>query len=89
MYPGLEGEVKERVMGGPLEMPLCVIWGMEDGFLNFDTMQGIDKIADFVHIVTIENASHWVQQDNPEEVNKALVQFFDMEIVEDDGKTQN
>jgi pimeloyl-ACP methyl ester carboxylesterase len=53
-----------------------VIWGEKDHALGTALLEGIDKYVRHTRIRRVADAGHFVQQDAPEEVTKALLQFF-------------
>lgn len=71
------GARRQSSMGFPaIEVPTLLIWGEQDVALCKETTFGTET---WVHPLTIRylpNASHWVQQDEPERVNSMLVAFL-------------
>lgn len=61
----------------PISVPTLVLWGMKDKALGPELA---DDFAPYFsgpfQLVKLENCSHWVQTDQPEKVNQALLQFF-------------
>lgn len=53
-----------------------VIWGERDQALGEELLEGIEKHVRHTRIHRIPEAGHFVQQDAPEEVSKALLRFF-------------
>lgn len=58
------------------EAPTLVIWGEQDPALGTFLLDGLERFAPRVRIHRIPQASHWVQNEAPEEVNRALLQFL-------------
>lgn len=57
-------------------VPVLIVWGMRDRFLGF-AMAGMSlDLCDSGRLVPIEEASHWVQHEEPECVNRLLIEFF-------------
>lgn len=54
-----------------------VIWGMQDPALGAFLLDGLDRFAPRVRVHRIAHASHWVQNEAPNEVNRVLVNFID------------
>ncbi|PAV85630.1 hypothetical protein WR25_08244 [Diploscapter pachys] len=54
-----------------------IIWGTEDPFLIPECAEYSAKYCHDVQVVKIEGASHWVMQDEPEKVNKAMRDFLE------------
>ena len=67
--------------GAPVQLPAIFIAGARDGVLGFPGMsEVVDGLQAFVpnlrRTLLIEGAGHWVQQERPEEVNTALLEFI-------------
>ncbi len=58
-------EGMERAIEGRLAMPVLVVWGIKDHALGEELLVGVDKYVEEgeLRVVTIEDASHWVQVD--------------------------
>ncbi|MFO1116463.1 MAG: alpha/beta hydrolase [Beijerinckiaceae bacterium] len=63
-------------LGGKIEVPTLVVWGEKDVALEVSTLDGTDQYVRDLKIVRLPNASHWVQQDEPEAVNSAIKAFL-------------
>jgi len=61
----------------PYHGPATVIWGERDAALTPHVLDGLVDWAPAVRIVRLPAASHWVQNDAPIEVNRALLDFLD------------
>jgi pimeloyl-ACP methyl ester carboxylesterase len=56
--------------------PTLVVWGEDDPFMSSAVL---NKLAPWVPTVTVRSlarASHWVQNDSPQFVNKLLIEFL-------------
>lgn len=61
----------------PIQSPTLVLWGEEDHLLNPQLMQGIRTQVDGpCEIRMIPECGHWVQQETPQTVNRALLDFL-------------
>jgi pimeloyl-ACP methyl ester carboxylesterase len=60
----------------PVRGPALVIWGDRDSYLNPHVLDGLPQWAPDARLVRIPHASHWVQNDAPEAVNRLLIQFL-------------
>ncbi len=56
-------------------VPTLLIWGTRDGALSQQLAEKSRDCAADMRLVYIEGASHWVQQDEPELVNKYIWSF--------------
>lgn len=59
-----------------IDVPTLICWGEKDVALEVSTLDGVDQYVREVKIVRLPNASHWVQQDAPDEVNAAIREFL-------------
>jgi pimeloyl-ACP methyl ester carboxylesterase len=60
----------------PCTVPTLVIWGERDAFLGPRLNDGLEQWAPNLRIERIPDASHWVQNDAPEQVNKRMLDFL-------------
>ncbi|XP_071964565.1 epoxide hydrolase 4-like [Antedon mediterranea] len=60
----------------PIKCPTILIWGDKDGALEIEMTKGHDKYVDNFTLKIVEGASHWVQQDFPDEVNRIMSEFL-------------
>jgi pimeloyl-ACP methyl ester carboxylesterase len=56
--------------------PTLVIWGSRDRFLERGLAEASLALCGSGKVLWIENATHWVQHEEPEAVNAALVSFL-------------
>lgn len=61
---------------GRITMSTLMIWGMQDIALSRTMAQPSIDLCDNGRLVLIENASHWVQHEEPETVNRLLLEFL-------------
>jgi epoxide hydrolase 4 len=67
------GARRQSSLGFPkLDVPTLVIWGEKDSALGVETLDGIEEYVSNLTLHRIPDASHWVQQDAPDEVNALL-----------------
>ncbi len=59
----------------PIAVPTLLVWGEEDDFLEKTVTVNTHEYVKDLRIRFLPGASHWVQQERPEEVNK-LIQAF-------------
>jgi pimeloyl-ACP methyl ester carboxylesterase len=69
---------RRDVFGPPqtVNVPTLVIWGQRDPFMSASVNEHLSQWVPNVHVHTIADASHWVQNDTPNQVNGLLVSFF-------------
>ena len=58
------------------QVPVMLIWGTRDGALTKGMAESSRKYAKDFQLEFIDGASHWVQQDEPEIVNKLMKEFL-------------
>jgi len=59
-----------------IRSPTLVIWGSKDRFLEKGLAEASLSLCEKGSIRWIENATHWVQHEEPDAVNAALVEFL-------------
>ena len=59
-----------------IKVPTLVLWGAQDTALSLSMAKPSLDLCDAGKLVIFENASHWVQHDVSDSVNKHLVEFF-------------
>jgi pimeloyl-ACP methyl ester carboxylesterase len=59
-----------------VSVPTLVIWGEPDPFMSSSVNDWLPQWVPNLVVQKIAGASHWVQNDAPEEVNKMLIDFF-------------
>ncbi len=59
-----------------LHMPVRILWGQRDAFLSYEMADLSARLCDRAELTLFEQASHWVQHEEAEAVNKALIEFF-------------
>jgi len=65
-----------RVESVRVRPPTLVIWGLKDQFLGSEMAQpSVDYCVDG-RLERIDNATHWVQHDEPDRVNRLLLDFI-------------
>jgi pimeloyl-ACP methyl ester carboxylesterase len=62
-----------------LEVPTLMIWGEEDTALGKELTVGTEEYVRDFHLRYIPNCSHWVQQEQPEQVNAYMREFLALE----------
>lgn len=62
-----------------ITIPTLVIWGEKDSVLQTRLLNGLDRWVVNSQINYIEDASHWVQQDTPEKVNRIISYWLNNE----------
>ena len=60
-----------------VHVPTLILWGKRDAALSAEMAQDSIELCDNGQLVFFENATHWVQHDETEEVNRQLIGFFD------------
>lgn len=72
----LFGKPFSRSLARPIRAKTLVLWADDDKALGPELLEGLDELVSDLRIVHIADASHWVQQDQPERVNDALLAFL-------------
>jgi pimeloyl-ACP methyl ester carboxylesterase len=59
-----------------VKVPALLIWGKNDQFLDHAMARESLQYCDDGHLEMLESATHWVQHEQPAQVNNLLSQFF-------------
>jgi len=59
-----------------VHVPTRIIWGARDAFLNRELATLSAEYCDDADVTFIEEATHWVQHEEPEQVNSLIVDFL-------------
>ncbi len=59
-----------------VKVPTLMLWGKQDVALSHEMVEPSIKLCDQGEAVLFEKATHWVQHDEADEVNKRLIEFF-------------
>jgi pimeloyl-ACP methyl ester carboxylesterase len=60
-----------------IEIPTLLIWGEEDQALGKELTYNTDQFVPNLQVRYIPQCSHWVQQEQPELVNRYIIEFLD------------
>jgi pimeloyl-ACP methyl ester carboxylesterase len=66
----------QRVSSSRLTAPALVIWGTKDKFLDRELAEQSIGLCDDGQLVYIDNATYWMQHEEPVRVNELLCTFF-------------
>jgi pimeloyl-ACP methyl ester carboxylesterase len=64
---------------GILDVPTLMIWGEEDAALGKELTLGTDAYLRNFQLRYIPQCSHWVQQEQPQQVNTLMQEFLSLE----------
>lgn len=62
--------------GLKVQAPTLLIWGEQDAFLDADLLHGTERFVPDLCIKRLPACSHWVHHEAPDQVNAALIDFF-------------
>lgn len=60
----------------PESLPALLVWGARDRYLGPALAEGLEEWVPGIRVTRLPEASHWVQNDAPDEVNRLLVGFL-------------
>jgi len=60
------------VASGKVDVPTLVLWGEQDVAIDIHVLDGMEDFVGDLTVKRFPQASHWVQQDVPDEINAAL-----------------
>lgn len=66
----------EKLDGGMVNVPTLVLWGEQDVAIDIRCLDGTEDYVADLTVKRFPHASHWVQQDVPDEVNAALKEWL-------------
>ncbi|HRA67214.1 MAG: alpha/beta hydrolase [Caldilinea sp.] len=66
----------QAAMLGRIRVPTLMIWGAKDIAVGRSLAQPSIDLCDEGRLVFLEEASHWVQHEEPAQVNRLLLEFF-------------
>ena len=72
----MPGGLRKFAQDERINAETLVIWGELDPALGPELLDGLSNVASHVRVYRIPDASHWVQNEAPAEVNRALVDFL-------------
>ena len=72
----LRAWMRGRLKDLTVRTPSLLIWGDRDAYLTIRTAEWTRHYVDDLKIAYIRGASHWVQQDSPEIVNRFALDFL-------------
>ncbi|MGB3300782.1 MAG: alpha/beta hydrolase [Phormidesmis sp.] len=72
-----KGEGPLNKTWGILQVPTLMIWGENDAALGKELTCGTEKLVSNLEIRYIPQCSHWVQQEQPEQVNQSMQAFLE------------
>lgn len=64
------------VAAGKVNVPTLVVWGEQDVAIDIHCLDGTDNYVDDLTVRRLPDASHWVQQDAPDQVNTILKEWL-------------
>ena len=59
-----------------VDAPTLLIWGEHDIALGIELTHGLEEWVPSLQIKYIPDSGHWVQQEQPEQVNRYLLEFL-------------
>ena len=77
----VQGHLKDLAV----RLPALLIWGDRDAFLTKQTAEWSRDYVPNLTLKYIRGASHWVQQDSPETVNRYVLDFLESPIASSRG----
>jgi len=60
----------------PRGLPALLVWGEKDRYLGPALAEGLGEWVPGIRVARLADASHWIQNDAPGEVNRLLVEFL-------------
>lgn len=67
---------RKSIPARKVKVPTLMLWGKQDVALSHEMVEPSMALCDQGEAVLFEKATHWVQHDEADEVNKRLIEFF-------------
>lgn len=61
---------------GDTELPTLIIWGRQDSSFPYSHANAAEKLIPQAKIIALDSAEHWVNIDQANDVNSAMIEFF-------------
>ena len=84
-YRANAGSMRDERASPQIHVPTLMIWGEHDAALGLELTEGYDGLVDDFTLVRLPDASHWVQQDAPDQVNAALANWLAFKLPANSG----
>jgi pimeloyl-ACP methyl ester carboxylesterase len=75
-YRALLKQNNEDRFYAPIDVPTLVVWGKQDPHIMWQSAEPSAAMSTSGELVYIEDATHWVLRDAPEETGRLLVDYF-------------
>ncbi len=62
-----------------ITVPTLILWGKQDPHLSYEMAQLSVDVCESGQLITFEEASHWVHQDEPDRFNQLMIDHFKKE----------
>ena len=60
----------------PITVRTLLIWGEQDVALDLALTEGLEAWVPNLQVKRISDSGHWVQQEQPEQVNQFILEFL-------------
>jgi pimeloyl-ACP methyl ester carboxylesterase len=67
---------RKKTIARPVHAPTLILWGRRDLALSQEMVAPSIELCDQAEAVFFDKATHWVQHDEPDEVNKRVIGFL-------------
>ena len=68
--------MRKIALSAPINAETLVIWGELDPALGIQLLEGLERVAPRLRIHRIQDSSHWIQNEAPDEVNRVMIDFL-------------
>lgn len=78
-YRAIPAQLRNRPKPSPTEymlVPTCVLWGLRDDALDQSVNDTLPEYVKNLQVHYLPKSTHWVQIDNPPEVNRLMLEFL-------------
>lgn len=75
-YRAVRSARPQRLESSQIHVKTRLMWGTADRALGVEMAQPSIELCDDGELILVEGASHWVQHEAPDVVNRAIIDFF-------------
>ena len=75
-YRALPLQPRDTGRSQRIACPTLILWGARDAFLERGLAMAAAELCDAAEVVYLEHAGHWIQHEQPEEVEQSLLRFL-------------
>jgi len=67
---------RQTTQSSRIQVPTLILWGKQDPYLSYEMARLSVDFCNDGHLITFDEATHWVLHDESEAVSQSMVEFF-------------